>query len=468
MNYSIRHALLLVVGPMVMVGCGTDSATGPQADYTLSLTPATLTITQGASGTMNVGIGRSNFTGAITLRLSGAPPGISGSFDPSAPTETSSTLTLNVVGAAGPGTYHLSVNGSAIAGNRSTALTVIVKLKPSAARLVAGSGYSCFLDVSGQAYCWGRGGGLGDGTTDWLVPTPVAGGLSFTTLTAGSGTCGVTASGAGYCWGANVGDGTTINRLVPTPVAGGLEFASISAGVVHTCGVTTSGAAYCWGINGGGLGDGTTTDRIVPTLVTGGLTFAQISAGFYYTCGVTTAGAAYCWGGNAYFNYTLRPIPIDMGKTFVSVSAGWTHTCGLATNSAVYCWGNNDVGELGDGTTASRQNLLPVAGGHAFTTVSTGNDVYSCGVTTTGSAYCWGLNAYGQLGDGTTTNKLVPTLVSGGLTFVSVAASTTPDGAHTCGLTTSGAVYCWGLNDHGQLGDGTTTQHLLPTLVKFP
>ncbi len=187
MNYSIRHALLLVVGPMVMVGCGTDSATGPPADYTLSLTPGTLTITQGASGTMNVGIVRSNFTGAITLRLSG-----------------------------------------------------------------------------------------------------------------------------------------------------------------------------------------------------------------------------------------------------------------------------------------SRQNLLPVAGSLAFTTVSTGNDVYSCGVTTTGSAYCWGLNAYGQSGDGTTANKLVPTLVSGGLTFVSVAASTTPDGAHTCGLTTSGAVYCWGLNDHGQLGDGTTTQHLLPTLVKFP
>src|SRR5438552_176165 len=107
------------------------------------------------------------------------------------------------------------------------------------------------------------------------------------------------------------------------------------------------------------------------------------------------------------------------------------------------------------------KTLLPVAGNLAFTTVSTGNDAYSCGVTTSGSAYCWGLNAYGQLGDGTTANRLVPTLVSGGLTFVSVAASTTPDGAHTCGLTTSGSVYCWGLNDHGQLGDGTTTQQLL-------
>jgi alpha-tubulin suppressor-like RCC1 family protein len=471
MKYSMRYSLVLVVAVAIAVGCGSDS-TGPQPDYTLPLTPATLTISQGSNGTINVGIGRTNFTGPITLSLNNGPPGITGSFDPPAPTENSSTLTLNVVGAVDPGTYHLTVNGSATAGNRSTALTVT--LVPSAAPIVAGSGYSCFLNASGQAYCWGgNGGNLGDGTTTQrLVPTLVAGGLTFVSLSAGGVTCGVTASGVGYCWGANsygqVGDGTTTDRLVPTPVAGGLKFASISSGNLHTCGVTTSGAAYCWGVNqSGGLGDGTTTNRIVPTPVAGGLSFAQISVGFYYTCGVTTNGEAYCWGGNYAFNYTLVPIPIAMGITFATVSAGWSHTCGLATNRAVYCWGDNSVGELGDGTTTSRQNLIPVAGGRAFSAVSTGNNGYSCGVTLGGPAYCWGYNLYGQLGDGTTVRKLVPTPVTGGLTFASVAASTTPDGAHTCGLTSSGAVYCWGLNDHGQLGDGTTTQRLAPTLVAF-
>jgi alpha-tubulin suppressor-like RCC1 family protein len=473
MKHSLRDAAVLVLGATIVIGCGSDSINEP-ADYTLSLTPATLTITQGATGTATVVIGRTNFTDAIHLTMGNAPSGISGSFDPPDPTNASSTLTVSVVGIVEPGTYDLTVNGTASAGNRSTPLTVIVNVKPAsgnATRIVAGSAYSCSLNASGQAYCWGR--SAFDGTTTQrLVPTPVVGSVTFASLSAGQHLCGLTATGAAYCWGANtygqLGDGTTTDKLEPTRVVGGLSFAAISAGILHTCGVTTTGVGYCWGVNSGSIGDGTTTDRIVPTPVAGGLTFRQISVGFYYTCGVTTAGQAYCWGGNAYFNYTTRPIPIDLGLTFASVSASWTHTCGLATNGTVYCWGNNQVGQLGDGTTKGRQNLIPVAGGLTFITVSSGNDGYSCGVTTSGSAYCWGLNAYGQLGDGTTANKLVPTVVSGGLTFVSVAASTSPDGAHTCGLTTSGAVYCWGLNDHGQLGDGTTTQQLLPTLVKFP
>jgi Regulator of Chromosome Condensation (RCC1) repeat protein/regulator of chromosome condensation (RCC1) repeat-containing protein len=472
MRYSMRNGLARVIGVTVALGCGTDSATGPKADYTLSLTPAMLTIARGATGTTNVAIVRTNFTGAVTLSLGNAPPGVSGSFDPSGPIANTSTLSLNVVGGAELGVYHLTVDGSSPAGNRSTQLTVTVNLKPpaNAAGIVAGSGYSCYLNASAQAYCWGA--SAFDGTTvQRPTPTPVIGGIAFASLSAGGPLCGLTAAGNAYCWGGNrygqLGDGTTTDRLEPTRVAGGLSFVSISAGVLHTCGVTTSGDAYCWG-SGGGLGDGTSSDRNVPTPVTGGLKFSQISVGFYYTCGVTTKGEAYCWGGNAYFNYTLAPIPIVVGLTFVSVSASWTHTCGLATNGTVYCWGNNQVGQLGDGTTTSRQNLIPVAGGLRFTSVSTGNDGYSCGVTTSGAAYCWGLNAYGQLGDGTTSNKLVPTLVAGGLTFAAVAASTTPYGAHTCGLTTSGAVYCWGLNDHGQLGDGTTTQSLSPRLVTFP
>jgi alpha-tubulin suppressor-like RCC1 family protein len=470
--------LALVAGVTVTISCGTDSGTAPAAaDYTLSLTPATLTITRGATGTASVGIARTNFVDVVSLSLRNGPAGVSGSFDPASSGATSSTLTISVGAAVAPGTYTLAVDGTAIHGSRSTPLTLTVNMNPlsgNAARIVAGTGYSCFLNESGQAYCWGRNGGnLGDGTTtERLVPTPVAGGLTFAALTAGGVTCGVTAAGVGYCWGPNfngqLGDGTTTDRLVPTPVAGGLKFASISSGNVHTCGLTTSGEAYCWGVNSGSLGDGTTTNRLVPTRVLGGLTFTQISAGFYYTCGVTATAEAYCWGGNAYFNYTLVPIPMAVGLTFATVSAGWSHTCGLGINRTVYCWGDNSVGELGDGTSTSRPNLLPVAGGLAFSSVSTGNDGYSCGVAVSGAAYCWGYNQYGQLGDGTAVRKFVPTSVAGGLTFSAVAASTTPDGAHTCGTIVSGAVYCWGLNDHGQLGDGTNTQALAPTLVHFP
>jgi len=264
-----------------------------------------------------------------------------------------------------------------------------------------------------------------------LAPTPVAGGLTFTVLSAGllGDTCGVTPSGAAYCWGGNsdgeLGDGTTNSpELVPTPVAGGLTFAAVSAGVYHTCGVTTSGAAYCWGSNAfGQLGDGTATDRLVPTAVAGGLTFTAVSTGWWHTCGATTSGAAYCWGDNGF---------------------------------------------LGDGTNTGRLVPTAVAGGLTFTTLSAGPGE-TCGVTTSGAAYCWGYNAFGQLGDGTTTSRLIPTPVAGGLTFAAVSAGVEVETGHACGVTPGGAAYCWGAsNGAGALGDGTTADRLVPTLVAFP
>jgi len=188
--------------------------------------------------------------------------------------------------------------------------------------------------------------------------------------------------------------------------------------------VTTSGAAYCWGSNAfGQLGDGTTTQRLVPTPVAGGLTFTAVSAGWWHTCGITTSGAAYCWGNNGF---------------------------------------------LGDGTNTGRLVPTPVAGGLTFTTLSAGPGE-TCGVTTSGAAYCWGYNAFGQLGDGTTANRLIPTPVAGGLTFTAVSAGVEVETGHACGVTPGGAAYCWGAsNGAGALGDGTTTDRLVPTLVAFP
>jgi alpha-tubulin suppressor-like RCC1 family protein len=150
------------------------------------------------------------------------------------------------------------------------------------------------------------------------------------------------------------------------------------------------------------------------------------------------------------------------------VSAGGNHTCGVTAAGAAYCWGLNSSGQLGDGTTTQRTRPTPVAGGLSFVEVSAGAN-HTCGITARGEAYCWGLNTNGQLGDGTTAQRMSPVLVAGGLTFAFLDwpyyGTLGAGGNHTCGLTVNRALYCWGANDHGQLGNGTRLDSAVPVKV---
>ena len=371
--------------------------------------------------------------------------------------------------------YTLTASATGVTGVTSTAFNVTA---PEWATISAGAAYTCGVTTSGTAYCWGEGGygQLGNGTFTNSSPTPMAvsGGLTFATVSAGTSltTCGVTTAGAAYCWGVNsegeFGSGTATDSPTPVAVSGGLTFATVSAGTAYTCGVTTAGAAYCWGRNGfGQLGNGTTTSSTTPVAVSGGLTFVAVSAGPEATCGVTTAGAAYCWGrngsgelGNGATTSSTTPVAVSGGLTFAAVSAvTQSNTCGVTTAGAAYCWGVNFFGELGNGTTTSSATPVAVSGGLTFATVSAGGHFgATCGVTTVGAAYCWGYNLEGQLGNGTTTSSATPVAVSGGLTFAMVSAG-------ACGVTTAGVAYCWGDNGAGQFGNGTTTGSSIPVVV---
>jgi Tol biopolymer transport system component/alpha-tubulin suppressor-like RCC1 family protein len=194
------------------------------------------------------------------------------------------------------------------------------------------------------------------------------------------------------------------------------------------------------------------------TLFSVHLTFLTISARYYHTCGVTTSHAAYCWGSNAWGQLgdgtpsdgSATPVLVTGDLNFTLVSVGQTHTCGLTTGGTAYCWGGSFFGQVGDGTTTSRASPVPVGGAVRFTQVSVGN-YHSCGVATSGEGYCWGENfPTGKLGDGTTMDRAVPTPVLSVLTFVAIDAGR----FHTCGLTVQGTAACWGSNSNGQLGDG--------------
>nr|WP_257504851.1 biotin transporter BioY [Alcaligenes aquatilis] len=344
----------------------------------------------------------------------------------------------------------------------------------------AGVSHTCAVTTTGAALCWGANAysQLGDGTlTQRSAPVAVHGlGSGVASITVGRNhTCAVTTAGATLCWGSNdfgqLGDETTTLRSVPVAVRGlSSGVASITAGLNHTCARTTGGAALCWGRNSSGqLGDGTSTQRTTPVEVQGlNSGVASITAGLNHTCAVTTTGAALCWGLNSFGQLgdgtsTQRTTPVEvqgLNSGVASITAGANHTCAMTTAGAALCWGLNSFGQLGDGTSTQRTTPVEVQGLNSGVASITAGANHTCAMTTAGATLCWGLNDYGQLGDGTSTQRSAPVAVHG---LGSGVASITAGANHTCAMTTAGATLCWGLNDYGQLGDGTTTIRLRPS-----
>lgn len=290
-----------------------------------------------------------------------------------------------------------------------------------------------------------------------------------------STTCAVTISGGAMCWGSNtngqLGNGTLTPSTLPVSVVGlSSGVASISVGVYHTCAVMTTGGAKCWG-DGTAVGDGVGGARKTPVDVLG-LTsgVASISAGENYTCAVTTAGGAKCWGQNSNGKLgdgtsTSRPTAVDVvGLTTgtASISVGTSFTCAVTTTGAAKCWGNNYWGNLGDGTKTERATPANVSGlSSGIASISLGA-YHVCALTTSGGIKCWGDNALAQFGDGTQVSKLTPVDVSG-LTWGVTKLSS--GGGFTCAVLTTGEAKCWGYNGQNQLGDGTTNVRTLPITV---
>ena len=360
--------------------------------------------------------------------------------------------------------------------------------------IAAGNAHACMIRA-GQAYCWGANGNgqLGNGSTiNSSVPVPVhAGGVlsgkTLTQIVAGfSYTCALDTSGAAYCWGLNssgqLGNGGTTQSLVPVTVTtsgvlSGKTLTQIATGNSQTCALDSSGTAYCWGANGNGqLGNNSTTRSLVPLAVTtsgvlSGKTLTQVTAGFAHTCALDSSGAAYCWGangngqlGNSSTTQSLVPVAVTTsgvlsGKTLTQISAdeNGMYTCALDSAGAAYCWGAASFGQLGNGGVSSTPGV-PVAvvtsgvlAGKTLTQIATGSGS-TCAVASTGAAYCWGQGVNGELGNGSTTSSNVPVAVTtsgalAGRTLTQVSLGTN----FACALDASGAAYCWGLNTSGQV-----------------
>jgi alpha-tubulin suppressor-like RCC1 family protein len=250
---------------------------------------------------------------------------------------------------------------------------------------------------------------------------------------------------------------------------------AITSGYGHSCALTSAGQVLCWGDNeAGALGDGTLTLSYIPVAVRE-ISYqisdvAAISAGGSHACARTNVGAVVCWGynragqlGNSGTTNSSTPVAVTgLSSGVAAISAGGVHTCALTSTGGIQCWGSNVFGQLGNGTTTNSTTPVAVTGLSSGVVAIAAGGSHTCALTDTGAVKCWGYNAEGELGNGSKTNSTTPVAVTG---LSSGVAAISAGGSHTCALTSAGAVKCWGNNLYGELGNGTNTNSNTPVAV---
>ncbi|HSV39219.1 MAG TPA: fibronectin type III domain-containing protein [Nocardioidaceae bacterium] len=334
----------------------------------------------------------------------------------------------------------------------------------------AGNTHTCGVKNVGTLWCWGVGhDGAGEG--DPAIPSQVGEASTWASVDASySFSCALTTANALWCWGNNsqgqLGDGTTTTQPAPYEALPG-TWEAVATGTAHTCGVRSDGTLWCWGENSSAqLGDDTTTPRDEPVQVGTGTTWVDVSAGQSHTCATDSDGNGWCWGSNGSGEHGTgdtsthqTPALVTLGP-WSRLATGNQYTCGIKSAGSLWCWGYNAVGQVGGsggGTTKSQ-----VTAASTWSAVTTGGE-HACGIATDKSLFCWGLNLYGQVGGGPDVPAFPapPTEVAPGSEWRAVGAGT----YHSCGVKTDGSAWCWGRNDSGQLGDDTVIDKNVPAEV---
>ena len=369
-------------------------------------------------------------------------------------------------------------------------------------RIAAGDKHTCAIAVDDTIWCWGDntysqlGSSAFTNEFSWtpVKTTALPGARIAKRIVAGANhTCVLATDGTVWCWGqngnGNLGIGSFLNQGDPAKADLGGSALVISAGGSTTCAALSDDSLKCWGKGSTGqIGNGANLlSNGLPvnvSLVPDSSTVAHIEIGATHSCAISVAGAAWCWGEftngrlgtTASSNAVTPAATASLGGLAAEVAAGGAHTCALLTNGTITCFGNNNTGQLGQAiTTASSSTPIVVTLVATATHVSVGKQ-FTCALLSTAAVHCFGDDAEGQLGFGTSGSfRETPAAVTGLTgTVVDVVAGT----SHACAVMSTGQVRCWGLNDQGQLGIGSqsnvstataiSTLNVVPTTTVAP
>jgi alpha-tubulin suppressor-like RCC1 family protein len=343
-----------------------------------------------------------------------------------------------------------------------------------ATELEAGANHTCALLGDGTIRCWGAsaaaqtGGAIADVGNATLMPVEKSPDAAWKHVVAGGRhSCALTVDGHVYCWGrtteGQLGDGTVLTWPMPEMPVQIADVAALAGGNGHTCALTRAGAVSCWGRGDlGQLGDGTNFGSSTPKAVVLPGPAAQVVAGGEFACVRLVDGTVQCWGrgnrgqiGSGKTGDVNRPTPVMLAEKVVHIGAGAEHACAVGMSGAVFCWGEVGGGRLGNNVMPTGIMNKPIAAmaPAEFTQVTAGM-THTCALSRTRQVTCWGTSTYGQVGLPTSTMPTPPTPVAG-LADVTALAS---GNEHMCAVTADGTAWCWGRGDSGQLGFGTTNQ----------